>query len=427
MLMDQLQHGPSAPGADTVALTALMVSLGDSGDVEASLDVFDALLGGETEAEALRAKPGDAGQSSTAAADGDGEEQQQQPQAGSSRSARLARARPAGSRSGGGSSSSAGPFAWSNVLAPEWRGVVGSEDAIASAGVRAAAKRSGGGSTSSSSSVPVDAAPGSDSSGSRSGSSSQRAAAAQRPAAAAQPPAANPRRPSSRASSGPWRGILLSPDRRPDLPQVGGPDVTAWNALVNLLVGAGRLGEAEAALDGAVQAADAQQLPPPSEAFAALIKGLRGEKKGGGSGGGGSSGQLLKRQASAQRVLRRFLQLGGQPSRHMCDDVIALCLSCGDVRAARQVVRVMRLTGVLADDASEAGYQSWLERRQAQSRQAQQQRRAAAGGGGSADAAARGGGGGEGGQGGPDGGDEVNMGLERMKWFLGLPNRYYQT
>lgn len=53
----------------------------------------------------------------------------------------------------------------------------------------------------------------------------------------------------------------------------GGPDVIAWNVLVDILVAAGRMTDAEVALERAVQTAHDRQQQPPQEAFGALIKG----------------------------------------------------------------------------------------------------------------------------------------------------------
>jgi pentatricopeptide repeat protein len=56
-------------------------------------------------------------------------------------------------------------------------------------------------------------------------------------------------------------------------PLYGGPDVIAWNALVDMLVQCGRVREAAAAVERACQAAQDARRPPPQEAFGALVKG----------------------------------------------------------------------------------------------------------------------------------------------------------
>jgi hypothetical protein len=400
-----------------------MAALGAAGDPEGALDVFDALLAGADPADALR--PPAAAAAAAAAPP-------------------PPRARPAQqgggevSGSSGGSGGDAAAFV-SSVLAPEWRGVVPPArpgggvplppGLAAQAAAAAAAKGAPGAAQAAAAAVAAKAT--SDGSG------------------GAAPPLSQPRplRRAGRASPGPWRE-LLDPARaggsgksgssssssgsarsgRPapaPLPRLAGPDAAAWSALVDVLVGAGRLADAEAALEGAVAAAAAARGPPPAEAFGALIKGLRraprrGSTSGngaGGSGGGSGAGGAAERVAAAQRALRRFLALGGRPGRHMCDDVIALCLAAGDVRAARRVLRLMRLTGALADDATAAGYAAWLQRREAQLAAA---RRGPRGGGGAADGQGDGGPGGGGAQRGG-----LNQGLERLKWFLGLRNSYY--
>ncbi|WIA31295.1 hypothetical protein OEZ86_002197 [Tetradesmus obliquus] len=164
-----------------------------------------------------------------------------------------------------------------------------------------------------------------------------------------------------------------------------------------------RLSDAAAAVERGVQAAAAAgQLTPPIEGFAALIRGYR------------NAG--IKARAVA--ALRRFLSLGGRPGRVMCNDVITLCLRDDDLRTARQVVRAMELTGCLSE-ADLAGYHGWFTR--------WEQRAAAAANGAGAAAAGMGGVSGvPGSSSGSSSGSPVQAAaVERLKWWLGLPNSYY--
>jgi hypothetical protein len=196
-----------------------------------------------------------------------------------------------------------------------------------------------------------------------------------------------------------------------------GPDTAAWNALVAALVRAGQLDDAAAALERSTQAsAAAGACRPPVEGYSALIRGYR------------RSG--LKHKAVG--LLRQFLNLGGRPGRVMCDDVITLCLEARDVKTARQVVRAMELTGCLDADGS-AFYDGWFQRWELQQqlqllpRHLQQ---SAAGAGSRGAAGAR--------PGSSSGSSQLPaavpgssgarppVAVERLKWWLGLPNSYYR-
>jgi hypothetical protein len=172
-----------------------------------------------------------------------------------------------------------------------------------------------------------------------------------------------------------------------------------------VLVQSDRLSDAAAAVERGVQAAAAAgQAAPPIEGFAALIRGYR------------NAG--IKARAVA--ALRRFLSLGGRPGRVMCNDVITLCLRDDDPRTARQVVRAMELTGCLSE-ADLAGYHAWFAR--------WEERSAAAGSGTATAGGAAGYAGAPGGSSSSNGGVSGAVGqaaaVERLKWWLGLPNSYY--
>jgi pentatricopeptide repeat protein len=212
-----------------------------------------------------------------------------------------------------------------------------------------------------------------------------------------------------------------------------GPDAAAWNALVAALVKAGRFEDAADALERGTQAsAAAGASRPPVEGYSALIRGYR------------RAGLRLQ----AVGLLRQFLNLGGRPERVMCDDVITLCLGARDLKTARKVVRAMEFTGCL--DAEGAGfYEGWFARWEVQQqpqllpRHLQQQQQqlvgsrpvdranssssSSGGGFGGADPAAADAE--QQGQQQPPPGSSGSSGpvaVERLKWWLGLPNSYYR-
>jgi pentatricopeptide repeat protein len=166
-------------------------------------------------------------------------------------------------------------------------------------------------------------------------------------------------------------------------------DLPAWCALVDALAVSGRMADAEQAAERAADYAAAHALPVQScqAAYGALVKGYFWER----------------RLQPALRAFRRFLQLGGKPHAAMCGQVAQLCAAAGDVRTARQVIRATELVGVPVDrERLEAQM-----RRHQQRRERQQQRRP--------------------GPGGDVGPQDSGDGLERWKWWLGLPNKYYSA
>jgi hypothetical protein len=214
--------------------------------------------------------------------------------------------------------------------------------------------------------------------------------------------------PSSRRPS----GQLLLPLSAPI-----GPDSAAWNALVSALVRSGQLEDAAVALERSTQASAAGGASGPSVAgYSALMRGYR------------RAG--LKHKAVG--LLRQFLNLGGRPGRVMCDDAISLCLEARDIKTARQVVRAMELTGCLDADGS-SFYDGWFKRWELQQQQAllprhlQQSlasrgvRGSSSSSAGGSDAAAAA----DSSQ--PGSGDGSRpVAVERLKWWLGLPNSYYK-
>jgi hypothetical protein len=192
---------------------------------------------------------------------------------------------------------------------------------------------------------------------------------------------------------------------------MAGPDPVAWNSLVAAFVNFDRLADAAAAVERAVQATAAAGIShPPVEAFAALIRGYRRA---------GSKGRAVA-------TLRRFLSLGGQPCRVMCNDVITLCLRDSDVKTARQVVRAMQLTGCVSEDDADS-YTSWFERWEVRQQAAQFSRQnvysSSSSMSGSMAAAAAGA---SSSSGSPRPATAAGAAVERLKWWLGLPNNYYR-
>ena len=202
----------------------------------------------------------------------------------------------------------------------------------------------------------------------------------------------------------------------------GGGDLVAMNQAVYLLCQSGNMGKAEVAADRAVSFALSSSLPPPVEAYGALIRGYYKRKE---------LGPLVT-------AFRKFLSLGGIPHRSMANAVVRLCLLKGDNTTALQAIRAMKLLGV---DLDPERYRLWvmqvqkraeewkrrvdaLEMRKAQEADRLQETRNYQG-----DQEEEG-----------DVSDgqpsrvfndrlirESQVGLERLKWFLGLPNNYYKS
>lgn len=160
-------------------------------------------------------------------------------------------------------------------------------------------------------------------------------------------------------------------------------DLPAWCALVDALAGSGRMSEAEQAAERALDFATAQALLVQATlpAFGALVKGY-----------------YWQRQVDpAVRVFKRFLQLGGKPHAAMLAHVVKLCASSGEFRTARQLIRATELVGVQVDrqrfdELIDRGQDRWQRSRQQQAQ--------------------------------PPGLQEGSD-LEKWKWWLGLPNKYY--
>lgn len=193
----------------------------------------------------------------------------------------------------------------------------------------------------------------------------------------------------------------------------------SMNQAVYLLCQSGDMRKAESAAARAANLALSSGLPPPVEAYGALIKAYFRRKE---------LGPLVT-------AFREFLSLGGIPHRSMANAVVRLCLLKGDNTTALQAIRAMRLLGV---DLDPERYRLWVM--QVQKRAEEWKRRVKASEttrdqvtdiGGDMRSS-------EGGEGGLSLGksskafndrliQESQVGLERLKWFLGLPNTYYKS
>lgn len=205
----------------------------------------------------------------------------------------------------------------------------------------------------------------------------------------------------------------------------GGHDIAAYNCLVSVYVAAGNMQGAESAARQAASVAQQQGMPPPSEAFGVLLKGYQAQllkgagnsSMGNGSSSGGSgprgpgqrssSDSAIETNAEgvqplrAQELLRPalasfryFLASGGKPNKGMSNRVVRLCLTCLDFEAANQVVRALKLVGATA---SYSQFERWFAEARLKEQKLVQR---------------------------PIGRPE-GRGVERFKWWLGLPNSYY--
>lgn len=193
-------------------------------------------------------------------------------------------------------------------------------------------------------------------------------------------------------------------------------DVMALNCLAAVHAAAGQTEEAEQAVARAGQLAAMQGMPPPPEATYALVQGYG----------------RLRRLAPALTAFRRFLASGGRPHRKLCEYVYRLCLSQHDFRAAGQVLRAMRLMPRLHTREREPLYRQWWEEAQRRA----QMRRSPPGSSGSMVSGEYSSG--EGPRGSPGEGPRPDIngssssgsgdwGAEKLKWWFGLPNRYYDS
>lgn len=163
-------------------------------------------------------------------------------------------------------------------------------------------------------------------------------------------------------------------------------DVAAYNAMVDAFARAGEMEAAERMLQSTCKFASQMGLPPPVEAFGAVVTGY----------------VRLKLVAPAVDAVRRFHAAGGTPDVQMLDQLVDLCVRTGEFKVAMQAVRALELMGTEVDKDK---YKSIvMEQMKRQSK-------------------------------GPKPGNGTGMQptqkrrrsvhLERFKFWLGLPNTYY--
>lgn len=171
------------------------------------------------------------------------------------------------------------------------------------------------------------------------------------------------------------------------------PDLRAYNALVDALARNGDMAAAERMLSAATEMASKQGLPPPVEAFGAVVAGY--------------SRQVAV--APAVAAVKRFHAAGGSPDAQMLDVLANIAIRAGDYKVAMQAVRALELIGREVDKAKYAALLEDARARQtdAQSMDRPQHNRTWAAYQRRRDARRK------------------NVQLERFKWLLGLPNSYY--
>jgi len=182
-------------------------------------------------------------------------------------------------------------------------------------------------------------------------------------------------------------------------------DIRAYNAMVDAFSMAGDMGAAENMLVKACEFATRVGLPPPVEAFGAVVTGYA----------------RLKLVAPAVQTVRRFNAAGGTPDVQMLDMLVDLCVRTGEFKIAMQAVRSMELIGAAVDKEK---YRTLVVNRMeylaAAEAKAQKRRSSYYKSSYKHD-----------GEGDVQGGGkdsrrvDKNEYLERFKFWLGLPNRYY--
>ncbi|GMH32589.1 hypothetical protein BSKO_00423 [Bryopsis sp. KO-2023] len=165
-----------------------------------------------------------------------------------------------------------------------------------------------------------------------------------------------------------FRKMVESPD--------SGVDIVALNALVACHALMGRMEDAEKLLDEANDFASDNGLPVPVEAFGSVIAGYAN----------------VNDMENAIKAFRRFYQLGGQPDVRMFEVLLKLCVRKGDRGVARKVIRAMEFSGM-----DIAKYSVWLEKSRGSLHRSSENQK------------------------------DQNRDLERFKFWVGLPNEYYNA
>lgn len=160
-------------------------------------------------------------------------------------------------------------------------------------------------------------------------------------------------------------------------------DIAAYNAMVDAFARSGEMEAAEKMLKSTCTFASTTNTEPPVEAFGAVVAGY----------------VRLKMVNAAVNTVRRFHSIGGQPDVQMLDQLIDLCVRTGDYKVAMQAVRAMELVGAEVDKEKYKTMMTRLEER-SRARRSNQSKL-----------------------------EEKNSSkayMERFKFWLGLPNSYYQ-
>ncbi len=156
-------------------------------------------------------------------------------------------------------------------------------------------------------------------------------------------------------------------------------DVAAYNAMIDAMARQGDMDAARDLLRRVTALAKAAGQRPPVQAYGAVIGGYSKERD----------------LDAALEVVKLFYQEGGDPDRGMFDSLVELCMRSGEFKRALQVVRTMERFGKSADKRRlKALYKEMYQGRE---RVAGSKRNAR----------------------------QRNTSIERFKFWLGLPNSYY--
>ena len=155
-------------------------------------------------------------------------------------------------------------------------------------------------------------------------------------------------------------------------------DIAAYNAMVDAFARSGEMQAAEKMLDRTCNFAAKCGTEPPVEAFGAVVAGY----------------VRLKMVNSAVQAVRKFHSVGGKPDVQMLDQLIDLCVRTGEYKVAMQAVRAMELVGAEVDKEK---YKSMIARSEENSVSKRKNSKSSV------------------------------AYLERFKFWLGLPNNYYDT
>ena len=177
-------------------------------------------------------------------------------------------------------------------------------------------------------------------------------------------------------------------------------DITAYNAMVAAFAQSGDMTAAESMLQRACSFAKRVGLPPPREAFGAVVAGY----------------VRLKQVSPAVQTVRKFNAAGGTPDVQMLDMLVNLCVHLGEFKIALQAVRSMELIGAEVDkEKYKAMVVKKMERAAATASRIKNSEGDGRRNGIGDDLSRRR----------QPAGERKSVYLERFKFWLGLPNNYY--